>query len=686
MRETRIEQIIRENTPDFVVGTSHLVDTYHTYNFQCKVFFNSRNAVIKKDTLGKLKAHKSAWPDFVLQNVKQMQSLNEVIEAASKGEFIADPFRRNTGWYIEVFGEYWHSEKAIGIPIEEHVKQVTEAYENSGNHVLILWENEILNHFEEIVRPKLNRYIAQFTSCNKVDSRVKLKLPHVLSDTTLICLNDAKAYRELDLEERKNVVDDLVFCYRNIVPYDNIAAAHEDLFNLNKKIKEGIKGRCIFGNRMINHFIKSRLDAKVKSSRSLNEIWHDEDLMRKCIDWQFMNEDGVHNVNRFLAAMTHAEGFRVASNLNHGIIVNRIRPYAVPGGIFYDPCAGWGGRMIAAYALGMRYVAIDANKKLISELRRMARYMNYDDVEIHYGDSSDPVFVNRILKGRNVDLAFTCPPYFDEEIYSDDEEQSIVKYPLKKEWEEMFLTRMIKNTLSHLNLFGNFIISVDEKVDLKNVPGIKIEIISSSMRKTEDDYFIIKNASEEATAGHSFVQCKLCGEHFRAIRNHLTKVHHISAEEYLSRFPGENLICSEESKRIGQTNSTKFGGKKKKYNKRVAYLLPDGTYTGITHKYKKEWKTSVIDPKHIFDANEVGYVSQADRPYQGEEGVDYVSCKICGVKKGNLCQHLKKQHGLSKEEYKEKYHAEVYSEKAKTSQHLCTVHRWETERAKKNLQ
>ena len=675
--ETKIERIIRENTPDFVVGTSHLIDQFHSYNFYCQVFFRNGKIVQKKDNFGILKKYKVANPDFVLQNKKQMNDLNEVISSASKGKFIANPFKRNTGWYIEVFGDYWHSEEVIGLPVKEHVKQVTEAYESNGNHILIIWENEIINHFAESVKPKLDKFISEFVKQNIVDSKIKLKLQPTLSNTTLNCLNNSFEYRKLEPKEKEEVVEDLVSCYQQIIPYDNISAAKEDWLNLNKRIKEGIYGRCILGNSLINHFIKSRLDAKVKGHRSLNEIWKDTSLMRKCIDWQFMNEKGVHNANRFLAAMTYKEGFRTASNLNHGIIVHRIKSYATPGGIFYDPCAGWGGRLLAAYILGMKYIAIDANKKLVSELRRLAKFMEYD-AEIHYGDSSDPVFVNRILKDRNIDLAFTCPPYFNEEHYSDDKEQSIIKYPTKSEWEEKFLNRMIKNTLSHLNIFGNFIISVDEKIELQRISGIQVEIISSSMRKTEDDYFIIKAAPENILAGNSFVKCGICGEHFRALRNHLTKVHHMPLEDYLKRFPGAKLICEDESKRIAQTNSSKYGMEKRNYVKRVAYLLPDGTYTGITHKYKKEWKTDKVNPCHIFDAQEVGYISQADREFQGTEGIDYVSCKICGVRKGNLTQHLRRAHGLSKEDYKQQYHAEIYSQKAKESQHLCTIHRWET--------
>lgn len=679
--ETKIERIVREYTPDFVVGTSNLVDQFHSYKFLCQVLFARGKFVQKKDSEGNNKIFKSANPDFVLLNKKQLDSLNEAILTASKGKPYHDPIRRRAGWYIELFGDYWHSEELTGVPTQEHEKQVREAYESNGNHVLILWEHDILNHWNEKTKPMIDKFISDFAKEHEVDFNCRLSENKALSDLSLTCLNNPIEYRELSNEEKQIVVDDLVNCYKSIIPYDNFSEAREDLLKLEQRMKEGIKGSCSAGNQIINHFVKSRLSARVKGHRSLLELWQDENLMRKCIHWQFMNETGVHHSNRFLAAMTFKEGFRTISNLNQGVIVHRIKEYAIPGGIFFDPCAGWGGRLLAAHMLGMKYVAIDANRKLVEELKEMAKFIG-SDAEIYWGNSADSRFVNSVLKNRTIDLAFTCPPYFDEEYYSDDKYQSILKYPEREVWEDKFLRRMINNVLGNLSIWGKFIMSVDEKVDLRRVPGIRVNIISSSMRKTEDDYFIIEQSNICTLAESSFVKCEICGGHFRALKTHLTRMHHVPADLYLEKYPGAKMVCEEEQQRIAKSNSEKYHGVKKKYIKRTAYLLPDGTYTGITHKYKKEWKTDTVNPAHIFDAEKVGYISQDNREFsEGTEGVDFVSCKICGERKGNLTQHLRKVHNISKEDYMKQYNAEIYSQKAKESQHLCALHKWQTQKS-----
>ena len=70
--ETKIERIVREYTPDFVVGTSNLVDQFHSYKFLCQVLFARGKFVQKKDSEGNNKNFKSANPDFVLLNKKQL--------------------------------------------------------------------------------------------------------------------------------------------------------------------------------------------------------------------------------------------------------------------------------------------------------------------------------------------------------------------------------------------------------------------------------------------------------------------------------------------------------------------------------------------------------------------------------------------------------------------------------------
>ena len=651
VRETEMERIVRERTPDFFCGTNYYIGKFHSAKWQGVVHFKNGKKVIKTATVNNeivRKEYDVAMPDFVLMNKNQMEHLRNSYEKAERGLNYSNPFSRKTGWYCEVFGDYWHSEEITTVPKEEHERQVIEAYESGGNHVLILWEKDILYHWKEYCEPKIKAYINDFLKENEVEENVEFYQGKCLSDLSLKCLNDVNIYRFLTQEEKETVLDNMVDVYKDVDLSCDKFEAKMDLMDYNKRIqngfKVGLRGVINYdGNDLLNAFIKTRFDARAKNRRSLNELVKDEKLMRKCIDYQLSNETGTHHFKRFLSAMIFADGQRFVTNLNQSLIYNRLVEYSKEDGIFYDPCAGWGGRLLAAYAMKMKYIAIDANKKLVEELKQLAEFMNYKDCEIYYGDSSDCKFVEKIMNGRKIDLAFTCPPYFDEEIYSDDEFQSIKMYPNKEDWYKYFLDYMKKGVFEHLKEEGVFVLCIDEKLDLKNLTNVCInEFNATKSSDKEDKFYFVKNATETFVENVDFVRCELCGKGFQRLGSHLLKFHNMEIEDYFNQFPDAEIVCEKESQSVAERNRNKFD-QPVKYKKRFVYLLPDGTYASKSDVYKREWNTQEVKDAHIIDASTIDYVPRyAEGIVNGEEGKDYVVCEICGYKAKSLTQHIRK--------------------------------------------
>jgi DNA modification methylase len=85
--------------------------------------------------------------------------------------------------------------------------------------------------------------------------------------------------------------------------------------------------------------------------------------------------------------------------------------FCPPKGHVLDPFAGGSVRGIVATELGFKYTGIDLSEKQILENRKQSSKPNWI-----IGDS------NRELEhlDREYDFVFTCPPYHDLEIYSDD--------------------------------------------------------------------------------------------------------------------------------------------------------------------------------------------------------------------------------------------------------------------------
>jgi hypothetical protein len=93
------------------------------------------------------------------------------------------------------------------------------------------------------------------------------------------------------------------------------------------------------------------------------------------------------------------------------------RWFCPPGGAILDPFAGGSVRGIVAAQLGRRYTGVDLSERQVAANREQAVRIGGDPVPVwHVGDSCA---VATLAPGA-YDLVFSCPPYADLEVYSDD--------------------------------------------------------------------------------------------------------------------------------------------------------------------------------------------------------------------------------------------------------------------------
>lgn len=91
--------------------------------------------------------------------------------------------------------------------------------------------------------------------------------------------------------------------------------------------------------------------------------------------------------------------------------------FNVDKGSIYDCFAGGSVRGIVAEKLGYKYTGIDLRKEQIE-----ANILNAKELNVYptwYCD--DSLNADKYLEDNSVDLVFSCPPYADLEVYSDDE-------------------------------------------------------------------------------------------------------------------------------------------------------------------------------------------------------------------------------------------------------------------------
>jgi len=99
------------------------------------------------------------------------------------------------------------------------------------------------------------------------------------------------------------------------------------------------------------------------------------------------------------------------------------RWFNIPGGKIIDPFAGGSVRGIVATKLDMDYYGVDLREEQVK-----ANWENYSELIPVIGSTTetptwvtgDSCDIDTLLPGLEADLIFSCPPYADLEVYSDD--------------------------------------------------------------------------------------------------------------------------------------------------------------------------------------------------------------------------------------------------------------------------
>ena len=117
-----------------------------------------------------------------------------------------------------------------------------------------------------------------------------------------------------------------------------------------------------------------------------------------------------------------------------------------------DVCVGWGGRMLGSACVdGVQYTGIEPCQKTFQGLRHMQQELKLEDRVTLYHDIAESVLPT--LKDT-YDLALTSPPYYNLELYSDEESQSH-QYGDYSTWVDKFLKPVVFGVLDHLKEDGH---------------------------------------------------------------------------------------------------------------------------------------------------------------------------------------------------------------------------------------
>lgn len=104
------------------------------------------------------------------------------------------------------------------------------------------------------------------------------------------------------------------------------------------------------------------------------------------------------------------------------------------GGHILDPFGGEQTKGFVAGYLGLRYSAVEYREEQV--LFNRQRCLGMDGVQYTTGDSND---ISKLIKDRNFDFVFTSPPYYDLEVYSQEDMSALGTYEeFMRQYENIF--------------------------------------------------------------------------------------------------------------------------------------------------------------------------------------------------------------------------------------------------------
>lgn len=263
------------------------------------------------------------------------------------------------------------------------------------------------------------------------------------------------------------VIDEVFELYRSIglvpIVYYTHAGLVQAVKTFSQKSYNGVNNNVIgLGNnrgQTINRFLFPNMmtaEPKGRGSNSLRDrFWNDAKLKRAIrICFEFRTGDRLLRPTQLRTALELVTGENVTNfkAQNAKAIVEHLCP--VLWGRVYDYSCGYGGRLLGIGSSNFKYnyIGVEPNTETI-------KYLNYlnDIIDEATGVIGTIIqSVSEEYQPEDIDLAFSSPPYFNLEKYSDEETQCMVRYKTEDEWFEGYVTPTIEHIFNGLNREGLF--------------------------------------------------------------------------------------------------------------------------------------------------------------------------------------------------------------------------------------
>ena len=229
-------------------------------------------------------------------------------------------------------------------------------------------------------------------------------------------------------------------------------------------LKDGnVIRQTMTGLNVANTHMQHMQSTRCRGFRSPVECFENDDLLRAAIQKRINFGDNISDA-MMRKALSFTHGTHRVSNFRPSVAKYIYDTYAGDGHVF-DFSAGYGGRMVGA-AVSSRvksYTGTDPCTETFKSLLKLEVWLRENaahktSIRMDNIPCEDDHFFTPDYD--SFDLAFSSPPYFNTEEYSDEETQSYKRYETPEEWMFGFLRPMIHRCHYALKLGGYFVINV----------------------------------------------------------------------------------------------------------------------------------------------------------------------------------------------------------------------------------
>lgn len=251
-----------------------------------------------------------------------------------------------------------------------------------------------------------------------------------------------------------------------------------------------ISATCTIGMKILKTYMKHFYNVKNYKGTSVSSLWDPYNLEKALrFNRKYHTTPYASEIIRSLSFTNGLGKITMYRPIMAKIITHHFNAKSV-----LDVCGGWGGRMIGCCAVGddVRYTAFEPCIDTYRGLVNMKEFLKLDQASIINKPAEEGLL---LLKDDDVyDIGLTSPPYYNLEIYSGEENQSVSRYTTYEDWVTNFLDPLITGVLKHVRYYSCWSVKNFKTNKTYNLYDDVVRIHTEKGWKQLDIFFTMKNS------------------------------------------------------------------------------------------------------------------------------------------------------------------------------------------------